>query len=168
MSGIDAQREATHFKNRVLDLLEGYIKMKPTSPLVLRLVLPLVELVTSSGPDERQLADKTTGILRSRFGKARDVPTGIDTEQTVEILRELHLRARKAVSGEVLATVSQCSLYVAKCLLQSAGDAPVVETYKESLLDLHRRSARVILVRQTRPEERTNVAAAHFVYQAGE
>ncbi|THG98713.1 hypothetical protein EW026_g3515 [Hermanssonia centrifuga] len=86
--GVDAQREATHYKNRVLDLLDSYIKKQPTSPFITRLILPLVELVVSSGTDEKQLADKATGILRSRIGKSKDLPSTVEADQAGEILRE--------------------------------------------------------------------------------
>ena len=47
----------------------------------MRVVLPLIELIVGTGPDEKQLADKSTGILRSRIGKAREVPSELDVEQ---------------------------------------------------------------------------------------
>ncbi|KAJ3538218.1 hypothetical protein NM688_g6552 [Phlebia brevispora] len=139
--GIDVQREATHYKNRVLDLLDTYIKKQSTNPLILRLVLPLVDLVMSSGSDEQQLADKTTGILRSRIGKAKEIPSDIDSEQAAEILRGLHAHARKAVSSEMLTTLSQCSLFITKCLLHAQVEAPVLDAYGASLADFVKRKA---------------------------
>ena len=65
---VDAQREATHFKNRVLDLIDIFVKKNPANPLIIRLIFPLVELIVSTGPDEKQLSDKATGILRNRIG----------------------------------------------------------------------------------------------------
>jgi DNA polymerase phi len=139
--GVDAQREATHYKNRVLDLLDTFIRRQPTNPLILRVILPLIELVVSTGPDEKQLVEKSIGILRSRIGKAKDVPADIDVEQATEILRELHVRARKAASGDVLVTLSQCSLFVAKCLLHAGTDMAVREAYGESVRDFATRKA---------------------------
>lgn len=139
--GVDAQREATHYKNRVLDLLDTFIRRQPTSPLVLKLVLPLIELIVSSGPDERQLAEKATGILRSRIAKSKDVPSEVDVEQATEILKEIHLRARKAASGDILITLSHCSLYITKCLLHAKATAPVLAAYRESLVDFVTRKA---------------------------
>ncbi|KDN51531.1 hypothetical protein RSAG8_00076, partial [Rhizoctonia solani AG-8 WAC10335] len=76
-----AQREATHFKIRILDLVDTFLSKQPQSPCVPRIVLPLVNLVVSAGPEERQLSEKTTGILRTRIAKAKDVPTsGFDKE----------------------------------------------------------------------------------------
>ena len=139
--GVDAQREATHYKNRVLDLLDTFIRRQPTSTLAVKLILPLTELIVSAGYDEKQLAEKATGILRSRIGKSKDVPTEVDVEQATEVLKEIHLRARKAATGDVLTTLSQCSLYVTKCLLLVKADAAVVEAYRESLVDFVTRKA---------------------------
>lgn len=139
--GTDAQREATHYKNRVLDLVEVYTKKQPGSPLVLRFILPLIELVVTSGTDERQLADKSTGILRSRFGKAKEVPLTVDTEQVTEILREIHSRARKALTADMLNTLSQCSLFATKCLIHAQKEQHVADLYKESLRDFITRKA---------------------------
>ncbi|EKM55908.1 uncharacterized protein PHACADRAFT_256841 [Phanerochaete carnosa HHB-10118-sp] len=133
--GVDAQREATHYKNRVLDLLDTFIRRQPASPLVIRLILPLTELIVSSGADEKQLAEKATGILRSRIGKSKDVLTEVDVEQAAEVLKEIHLRARKAATGDVLATLGQCSLYVIKCLLHAKASGAVLDAYRESLAD---------------------------------
>lgn len=125
----------------MLDLLETFIKRKPTSAHIVRLVLPLVELVVSTGSDEKQLSDKATGILRSRIGKLKDVPEDVDAEQVGAILRELHLRARKAASKDIVATLSQCSLYTARCLGHAQSEDAVREAYRESLVDFATRKA---------------------------
>ncbi|KAI0792872.1 DNA polymerase phi-domain-containing protein [Abortiporus biennis] len=139
--GVDVQREATHYKNRVLDLVETFLKKQPTSPLIFRFILPLVELVASTGSDEKQLADKASGILRARLGKAKEVPAGIDVEQVATILEEVHTRARKAPTSDILLTLNQCSLYLSKALLHSEKEEPVVKAYRQSLADFITRKA---------------------------
>ncbi|KZT74012.1 hypothetical protein DAEQUDRAFT_661194 [Daedalea quercina L-15889] len=138
---VGAQREATHFKNRVLDLIEIFLKKQPSSHLTIRLILPLVDLVVGTGPDEKQLADKATGILRSRVGKAKELPSSIQRHLAAEVLTELHLRARKAPSADVLATLSACSIYVARALHHEGEDAPILQGYRESLIDFVTRKA---------------------------
>ncbi|KAJ7905348.1 hypothetical protein B0H14DRAFT_2659931 [Mycena olivaceomarginata] len=101
---VDAQREATHFKNRVLDLVDSFLKKEPTSSHSLQLLLPLVELSTITSADERHLTDKAKGILRTRI-------------------------------ANLLATLSQCSLYVAKILIEAGAQEAVVTSYRESLQD---------------------------------
>ncbi|KAF9009405.1 DNA polymerase phi-domain-containing protein [Cyathus striatus] len=131
---VDAQREATHFKNRVLDLVDTYLKKQPTNPLVIRIILPVVELIAGSSQDERQLSEKAQGILRSRIGKPKDVPKA-DSEQVLEILENLHAFARRTHSAELLGIISLSSLYLAKIMVQINGDDSLVNIYKQTLED---------------------------------
>ncbi|KAH9857639.1 DNA polymerase phi-domain-containing protein [Lenzites betulinus] len=136
----DAQREATHFKNRVLDLIDLFVRKQPTSPLIVRLILPLVELVVATGPDEKQLSDKATGILRSRIGKSKEVPSSV-SEDASKTLEELHILARKASTPDVLTTLNQCSIYLSRVLLHHDTPEPVLKAYRESLADFVSRKA---------------------------
>ncbi|KAG8715114.1 DNA-directed DNA polymerase [Ceratobasidium sp. 394] len=124
-----AQREATHFKIRILDLLDIFLNKQPQSPFVPRTVLPLVKVILSSGPDECQLSEKTTGILRSRIGKLKDIPTtGFDQASVVEDLQGLHDIARKTTASEV----SACSIYLSRVL---QGGEQVLDVYRASIDD---------------------------------
>lgn len=105
------------------------------------MILPLLDLVVSTGPDEKQLADKATGILRSRIGKAKELPASIAKDEAAEVLQELHSRARKAPSADVLTTLSSCSIFVARALHHGGEDEPVVRAYRESLIDFVTRKA---------------------------
>ncbi|CAE6520437.1 unnamed protein product, partial [Rhizoctonia solani] len=128
-----AQREATHFKIRILDLVDTFLNKQPQSSYVPRIVLPLVNIVVAAGPEERQLSEKTTGILRTRIAKAKDVPSsGFDKEVVLEDLRNLHELARKAPIPEL----SSCSIYLSKVL---QGDSQVLEVYRASIEDFARR-----------------------------
>ncbi|TRM61838.1 DNA polymerase phi-domain-containing protein [Schizophyllum amplum] len=132
---VDAQREATHFKNRVLDLVDVFFRQQSTSPLVIRLLLPLSDLIVSSGPDEQQLADKAKGIIRARIGKAKDTPSSPDVDAVKTALADVHSRARRVRSPDHLSTLSIVSMYLAKTALHMGAEDAVVETYKESLTD---------------------------------
>ncbi|KAJ7694223.1 DNA polymerase phi-domain-containing protein [Mycena rosella] len=132
---VDAQREATHFKNRVLDLVDTFVKKESTSPHIINLLLPLVELSTGTSSDERHLTDKAKGILRSRIAKSKDVPSNADIEAVKAAMTDLHVRARKMHSPDLLATLSQCSLYVAKILIEGDAQDAVLNSYRESLED---------------------------------
>ena len=139
--GVDAQREATHFKNRVLDLVDIFAKREPQSPLNIRLVLPLLELATKSGRDERQLSDKAGGILKSRLVKSKNVPTTAPRDEVETVLREVHRRAQRSHVSDALALLSQASLYLCRILVSSNEEAVVVEVYQESLDDYMSRKA---------------------------
>ncbi|KAL1748073.1 DNA polymerase phi-domain-containing protein [Schizophyllum fasciatum] len=122
-------------ENRVLDLVDVFLKQQPTSPLVIRLLLPLADLIISSGPDEQQLADKAKGIIRSRISKAKDTPSSPDAGVVKTALADVHTRARRVRSSDHLATLSIVSLYLAKTALHIGAESAVVDAYKESLGD---------------------------------
>ncbi|KAG1754468.1 DNA polymerase phi-domain-containing protein, partial [Suillus lakei] len=138
---VNAQREATHFKNRVLDLVDIFTRKMPQSPHNLRLVLPLIELATKSGNDERQLSDKARGILNNRLAKLKDPLQEVDQEYAETILDELHIRARKAHSSDALATLSHCSLFICRVLTNVGCEKSVLRLYGESIVDFMTRKA---------------------------
>ncbi|KAL7413375.1 DNA polymerase phi-domain-containing protein [Mrakia frigida] len=142
----DAQREAVHFKNRVLDIIETFVKKQPSNPLILRLVLPLLEIILNSGPTELHLSSKATGILANRICKSKDAMLISDRSEAVEVLGELHQAARKAQSAQVAKTCSQASVFVARALLQDQStpssssatkenEQPILDVYLASLED---------------------------------
>lgn len=138
-----AQREATHFKNRVLDLVDIFLRKEPTSQFAPTFILPLVRVIMGTGPDERQLYDKVIALLRNRFGKAKEVPTIVDLSQTQNALEELHVLARKSHSSDIRETISACSLYLTRILLsEPVNDGQtVIDVYRKSLSDFATRKA---------------------------
>ena len=132
---VGAQREATHFKNRVLDLVDTFIRRQPTSPLTLRLINPLIELISSASSDERQLADKTRGILRTRLGKSKEIPLNVDLDHLKNVLDAIHTRARKSHTAELLPSLSQCSIYLSRIMLHYGIQEALLATYRQSLVD---------------------------------
>ncbi|ESK96903.1 dna-directed dna polymerase [Moniliophthora roreri MCA 2997] len=137
--GTDAQREAIHFKNRVLDLVDIFVKKRPSSPHVVQFVVPLLDLATKSSPDEKQLSDKAQGLLRSRIGKLKDVPTSVDAEALSTALKNLHERARKLRSSDYLSTVADCAIYISHLMMHSGHQKEVLDTYRASLVDFFTR-----------------------------
>jgi DNA polymerase phi len=133
-----AQREALHFKNRIMDLLDIFVRRQPTSPHILQFLVPLLSLTFS---DDKQVSEKATGLLMSRIGKLKEIPSGIDIAKTSAILDDLHIRARKVRSRDAVAIISRCSLYVSRALLHvNAGEAVQV-AYTMSLIDFTERKA---------------------------
>ncbi|KAI0290438.1 hypothetical protein B0F90DRAFT_1812301 [Multifurca ochricompacta] len=129
---------ATHFKNRILDLLNIFVRRQPRSPHILRLLVPLLVLTFS---DEKQLSEKAAGLLKSRIGKLKEVPSAIDIVKTSDILNELHIRARKVHSRDALAAIGLCSLYVSRSLLSVGAEETVRLAYNVSLIDFTERKA---------------------------
>ncbi|KAJ2917228.1 hypothetical protein MD484_g3188, partial [Candolleomyces efflorescens] len=131
----NAQREATHFKNRVLDLVDIFMKKQPTNALTPRFIVPLVEVIAGSGQDEMQLREKAQGILRSRISKAKEHPSAVDADEVAEIFKALHGQAKRAHGLELMEILGTSSVYLSKILVQAGNDSVVEETYRTSLQD---------------------------------
>lgn len=98
-------------------------------------MMPLIDLFGGSSQDERQLSDKAKGILRSRFSKARELPTELASDQVLLVASNIHTQARKAHSSDLLSILNLCSIYLAKALVHLKEEASLLELYKESLTD---------------------------------
>ncbi|KAH7107409.1 DNA polymerase phi-domain-containing protein [Auriculariales sp. MPI-PUGE-AT-0066] len=138
---LNAQREATHFKNRVLDLVDIYIRKESTSPHIPTIVLPLLDLITGTGQDEKQLQEKTAGILRSRLSKTKELPRLQDLSEARDVFAQLHSHARRSRSGAVVGVISQCTVYIARVLVHNGDGTLVSQVYGESLKDYATRKA---------------------------
>jgi DNA polymerase phi len=115
--------------------VDNFVKKQPSSPHIIRLISPLVDLIVGTSPDERQLSDKAKGILRSRIGKSKELPSEVDTEQVSTVLTDIHMRARRAHSSDLLGTLSQCSIYLSKMLLHLGAEKSLLQIYRPSLTD---------------------------------
>lgn len=131
------QREATHFKIRVLDLLDILIRRLPESPHIPRLLLPLLRTVITASPDEKQLKERATGILRGRIGTQKTFPhKNVDIEAISKDFQDVHEMSRKVSPSQISpATLNPCCIYLSKVLANSGSISIVKEQYKESLND---------------------------------
>jgi DNA polymerase phi len=121
-----------------MDLLDIFIRRQPTSPLILQFLVPLLALTFS---DDKQVSEKATGLLMSRIGRLKDIPSSIDIAKSSVILDNLHIRARKVRSRDAVAIISRCSLYVSKALLHVGADETVRMAYTVSLVDFTERKS---------------------------
>lgn len=135
LKDIGAQREATHFKNRVLDLLDIFIRKQPTSKYLVLVVAPLIRALLGTSSDEKDFSEKLHGLIRNRLSKSKDIPKGANIEHTSEALEQMHTLARKTHPREHLADISICSLYLSRVLSSEGAQASVVKSYQTSLTD---------------------------------
>ncbi|CAG8456897.1 4358_t:CDS:10 [Ambispora gerdemannii] len=132
----DAKYQVIHFKNKVLDLLEIFIRKQPSNPLVFNLILPLLDVVLKTNSSSDQAANKANGLL---------------------ILKEVHQLAKKAASNVILGVCDNVSGYLVKTLVRYYENNPsskssknirssprrysgIVDIYRESLNDFMTRS----------------------------
>lgn len=113
----DAKESVVHFKHRVLDLLNIYVKREASNSLAFGLLLPLLELVRTT--TAKPLSNKAMNIL-AEFSKAskktRSKDTQIDTEAQIKLLLEIHEEASKDMSHAFGKAASMASLLVASSL----------------------------------------------------
>lgn len=140
----DAKENMTNFKNRVLDLLEIYVKKCHSSVLALDLLLPLLRLTRKSSV--KQLSNKATAVLReyAKLCKGSAVPdlkaSSSSAESVWELLKDLHKEAAHSGSPAHASACSQASLLVVKVLVahDKGAIADVVDVYaatrKEQML----------------------------------
>lgn len=115
--------------------MDIYIKKQPSSAYIPLLITPLLQLIIAAGPEESQLSEKATGILRSRIGKLREYPERDETIDVGSIFEDLHAKARHASSGDTLTTISQCCCYLVRALDGTGTDGIVRSVYRQSLED---------------------------------
>lgn len=139
----DARSNMVNFKNRVLDLLEIFVKKSHSRLLALDLLLPLLRLTRRS--TVKQIANKANTVLReyTKICKGSAVPK-IEDEEGIEavweLLRSIHKEAGHSGPPAHATAVSQASLLVVKVLVGHdkglvAGAVDVYgETRKEMLL----------------------------------
>jgi DNA polymerase phi len=136
----DAKENMVNFKNRVLDLLEIYVKKCHSKVLALDLLIPLLRLTRKS--TVKQLANKAGSVLReyTKLCKGNALPSLDDAEPVWELLKSIHAEATHSGPPAHASACSQASLLVVKVLVAHDKNAvaDVVDVYaatrKEQLL----------------------------------
>lgn len=118
----DAKENMVNFKNRVLDLLEIYVKKSHSSVLALDLILPLLRLSRKSSV--KQISNKATGVLReyTKLCKGNAIPTLKEASDTSDeavwgLLKDIHKEAMYSGPQTHVTACSQASLLVVKVLV---------------------------------------------------
>ncbi|RDW93732.1 DNA-directed DNA polymerase POL5 [Aspergillus mulundensis] len=134
----DAKETMVNFKNRVLDLLEIYVKNKQchSSLLALDLILPLLRLTRRSSV--KQISNKANSVLReyTKLCKGASLPAleSDDVEAVWELLKAIHAEAMHSGPPAHASGCSQASLLVVKVLTAHDKNAVngVVDVYAET------------------------------------
>jgi DNA polymerase phi len=126
----DAKENIVNFKNRVLDLIDVYLKVEYLASQSLELLLPLLNLARKT--KTKQLADRACLILNEfcKRCKGANVPSSNDALQGIELLLALHAEAGTGASNAHANATSHASILVVKSLVNSGvkiGD--VVDVY---------------------------------------
>ncbi|XP_022103736.1 myb-binding protein 1A-like protein isoform X2 [Acanthaster planci] len=109
-----------HFKLRVLDLLDIFIKRQQSNPLILELVLPLLVVAQTASvhKDQHVLSEKAVSIFHNKLCRVRKYPHNL-TEQrellhdTIEAILQI---AKKATSVMTVSLSSTGCLFLIRVL----------------------------------------------------
>lgn len=115
----DAKENIVNFKNRVLDLIDVYLKVEYLASQSLDLLLPLLQVARKT--KTRQLAIRACNILNDfcKRCKAANVPAYNDSPKGVKLLLALHTEAGKGASNAHANAASRASILVVKSLVNS-------------------------------------------------
>ncbi|EIW66554.1 hypothetical protein TREMEDRAFT_35002 [Tremella mesenterica DSM 1558] len=131
------ETENLHFKNRILDLFDIFIRKQPSNQAIYDTILPLLQLVRSSSSSTNgtsSLGTKATSIIRSHFTKPKEVPS--PTSSLGSIMKESHQLARRSSSSEFSSLCSICSLFLLRSTTsKSSEEDEILEEYKETMRD---------------------------------
>ena len=131
----DAKENMINFKNRVLDLLEIYVKKCHSKILALDLLLPLLRLTRRS--TVKQISNKAANVLReyTKHCKGAALPKLDDEIEPVwELLKSIHTEATHSGPPGHASACSQASLLVVKTLVAHDKEtiSGVVDVYGET------------------------------------
>lgn len=135
----DAKATVINFKNRVLDLLSIYVKQCYSSPLVLSLIRPLLELSRST--QDKAVSERAVAVLRLLFdacNKHKEWPDS-PTEELFAALEGVHGELRLGGSKVHANAASRSSLFLAKALVGKDRElfSRVADMYNALLKEWH-------------------------------
>ncbi|KAG0206968.1 DNA-directed DNA polymerase [Mortierella sp. GBA30] len=126
----DAKQTLIHFKNKVLDLLELYIKKQSSSELVLDLIIPLLSLVLIPSASNKPVHDKISALLRNKLAKIKDYPRQVDEDHVFDILAQVHELAKKSPDAKFSGLCGDLSLLLVKVLIGGQDEKTAVGEVK--------------------------------------
>ncbi|KAH9845802.1 DNA polymerase V-like [Teratosphaeria destructans] len=124
----DAKANIINFKNRVLDLVNIYVKSQSSNLLAMDIILPLTTLVrtTSSKPT----AEKAFAVLKQYFdacSKHKSYPRPEDVEACFEVLAAVHEEMKAGGSKLHASACSRSSLFLTRVVVsRDIGNFPRV------------------------------------------
>jgi len=134
----DAKENIVNFKNRVLDLMESYLKHQQQKSLTIDILLPLLRLARTT--QTKQLADRACQIVQQFCSRCKG-PNAPDLEDELQVqehatsvLKSIHQEASLDTSKAHSNVTSLSSILVVKALLKvnPANVKEVVDIYAAS------------------------------------
>ncbi|KAK7740658.1 DNA-directed DNA polymerase [Diatrype stigma] len=130
----DQKETVLNFKRRALDLLDIYVKHEAANPVAFSIILPLLQLVRTTG--DKPLANKATNTILdftkalkkarndSNSGTSEDQAPdssngGSGSDEQLKLLRDIHHEAAQEASHAFARAASAASLLIASSLFSA-------------------------------------------------
>lgn len=115
-----AKATVVHFKHRVLDFLDIYVKKEAHNPLASSLLVPLLRLIRTT--QAKELSKKAVDTIHNFARVSKKVRAGaeslaVDVEAQLDLLKEIHQEASQDNSVAFARAASAASLVVASNLV---------------------------------------------------
>ncbi|ETN46571.1 uncharacterized protein HMPREF1541_00756 [Cyphellophora europaea CBS 101466] len=133
----DAKETVINFKNRVLDLIDVYVKHEHQNPHVTEIILPLLQTIRTT--QTKQIAERANKILRDLCTRCKGQQNSplLETSMvkpTTQLLADIHTEACVDASNNHAAAASQASILVVKTLIKSGVDIEkIIHQYGETM-----------------------------------
>ncbi|KNC81981.1 hypothetical protein SARC_05730 [Sphaeroforma arctica JP610] len=115
----------THFKLRVLDLIEVFIRSQSQNPLVLRIIMPLLTAVRVLPPQKENnvLKQRLEGVILNKLCKLKECPRApaLDSNLPHEVLDQLFTFARESADRRFMQLVTASVLLCLRVLIGANG-----------------------------------------------
>jgi len=116
----ESKQQILHFKFKVLEMLDIFIKRQSTNVLVVELIMPLLHLVKQlyGSHDQQQLYERVQSLLKNRLLKVKDYPrTNVNTDELFDLLEEVNKFAEKCNEPELCNLAGEVSIFIVKVIL---------------------------------------------------
>jgi DNA polymerase phi len=123
----NTKQQVLHFKFRVLDLLDIFLKRESGNAMVVLLFGPMQDmlLATARSEDDAELHQKLVSLIKNKLCKLKDLPATLDGEEGFAVLDRLHESLRRTPNTAIGCVLSLMSVQVAKMLLHAASGSAV-------------------------------------------
>lgn len=135
-----AKATVVHFKHRVLDFLDIYVKKEAHNPLASSLLVPLLRLIRTT--QTKELSKKAVDTIHNFARVSKKVRAGaeslaVDADAQLRLLKEIHQEASQDSSVAFARAVSAASLVVASGLLAADKESvsQVAAIYAQTQVD---------------------------------
>jgi len=115
----DLEKDILHYKLRVMDLIEIFIKKQPKNPLILQIMNPLLEVLKStSSKNEQVLFQRTMGILKNKLCQLHEYPeaSSLNVEDTHNQIKDLFDVSKTMMSLQISNAVGLAIVYLVRVL----------------------------------------------------